>query len=419
MTLRRFPSAIYHCDLPVSSAGAIYSSSVNALERRSTLSSKPPIPAWPDIKRIDQWCCFPGLFRAIYIYDKHREREYDPNMQYVLKHSQVITQEVLNEAIKLIGTDSSELQQNLLLSARWWEISKRSRGLYDSYDIYSHLHEGCHGLVGVMGLYIAFRQYGYAAIINDLLRTIGTAHQLSPNNLRQLWHDFFAFNSELCSSVLLFRDVEETVANMYAIEITDPEFRDDIFDRLDASMYNQGYLPFANAFAEGCKGRYQLALPLMELYTILLLECELSQEKALFTSIAALESLSVKNAEPSLEDVDRWAISAYPSLEPKLTDLIEARKESRTLEGWYPLTLLWGMGNHTEITFAKGQERACRYLFSESLRQQISKICGFTCPLRRDNEPCCGGQDFMRTLWERLPRNYRSVLRPPTCGSAG
>ncbi len=221
--------------------------------------------------------------------------------------------------------------------------------------------------------------------------------------------------------MLLFRDVEETVANMYALEITAytyPEFRDDIFDRLDASMYREGYLPFANAFAEGCKGKYQLALPLMELYTILLPECDLSQKKALVTSIAALESLSVKNAEPSLEDVDRWAISAYPSLEPKLTNLIKAREVSRTLEDWYPLTLLWGIGNHIEITFAKGEERASSYLVSESLRQQISKVCGLTCPLRRENKPCCGGQDFMQTLWERLPRNYRSVLRPPTCASA-
>jgi hypothetical protein len=112
MTLRRFPSAIYHCDLPVGSAGTFYGSSVNARERRRTPSSHPPILAWPDIKRTDQWCCFPGLFRAIYIYDKDQEREYDPNIQYVLKHSQTITQVVL-------------YQVALIMPHNWWGVAGR------------------------------------------------------------------------------------------------------------------------------------------------------------------------------------------------------------------------------------------------------------------------------------------------------
>jgi hypothetical protein len=76
MTIQRFPSAIYRCDLPVSSAGAIYSSSVNTRERRRTHSSHPPIPAWPDIKSTDQWCCLPGLWRAIFTYGKDQDLEY-------------------------------------------------------------------------------------------------------------------------------------------------------------------------------------------------------------------------------------------------------------------------------------------------------------------------------------------------------
>jgi hypothetical protein len=61
---QRFPSAVYHCNVPLKSASAVYGSSSNGWRKPSNAA---PIPAWPDIEDIDHWCCFPALKRAVFL----------------------------------------------------------------------------------------------------------------------------------------------------------------------------------------------------------------------------------------------------------------------------------------------------------------------------------------------------------------
>jgi hypothetical protein len=161
MTIQRFPSAIYRCDLPVSSAGAIYSSSVNTRERRRTHSSHPPIPAWPDIKSTDQWCCLPGLWRAIFTYGKDQDLDYGPQLQYLLNLSHKYGQEVVNEAIKFYQLPPSDRRNAsnaviyLSWSAQWWDLAQGGQGFNGAF---SCQHEVGHRLVGAQGVYSSILQ---------------------------------------------------------------------------------------------------------------------------------------------------------------------------------------------------------------------------------------------------------------------
>jgi hypothetical protein len=64
VTVQRFPSAVYHCNVPFKYPSTGYESPSN--RRKRSKPQNPPIPAWPDIEDIDHWCCLPTFKRATF-----------------------------------------------------------------------------------------------------------------------------------------------------------------------------------------------------------------------------------------------------------------------------------------------------------------------------------------------------------------
>jgi hypothetical protein len=202
MTVQALPSAIYHCNLPIKSVSAVYGSSING---RKKPSNSAPIPAWPDIEELDQWCCLPAYRRAIFM----------PKQS--LDFMRTTTDE---ELLRDLDASICPISQAMA------QYPGREK------DTFSFFHEIYHFLVGSFGVYSAFRQSTQSDIIHSILQTIATAPQFTPHELRQLWNEFYAANRKLVELVQKFEIHEETHANFDALSSMPPEVADAVSDEL-------------------------------------------------------------------------------------------------------------------------------------------------------------------------------------------
>jgi hypothetical protein len=488
MTLQSFPSAIYHCSVPFKSLSAVYGSSNGGRQ-----SNVPPIPAWPDIEDIDQWCCLPTLKRAVYIHDPPQESLMDfidfleqYLLQQIEKAEQGIQEQTsvfVNLAAMLytriselpcsISDMSKESIRNYLHGVNWDSL----RYLCGEKNVFTNFHEMTHSIVGKTGIYSAFRQNMQSDAVHHLLQIISSTPQLSNPELQQLWREFRVSNGKLLQLVRKFEVVEETVANLWALSLLEPQIRDSVIGDLYEYLKVKGEEFFFNFFltavttdrisslpidrAESLDQLWHLGhswdihrvLALMELVTIKV-DCSdispASDLNALFDSIYYLYYIAPFYGSKSLntleildmldiDAVDQWFISVAPGMKP----LLSAVKEYRLASEKSPLVILRGSVNSAELEFhhlaningepisesviKENESLINEEAFWESLRQQInwaiwairvrrSAACELTCPHKRADQPCCGREESMKKLWTRLPKPYQAVLTSPSCG---
>jgi hypothetical protein len=283
------------------------------------------------------------------------------------------------------------------------------------------------------------------------LRRIGTASQLSPSELTQLWKSFFSTNEQLLHLVQKFETIEEIVANQYAMwhiapEVRRPEVRRKVVHKLCLNIVDKGYWDLFYTFVmEGRRDFIPVlsnpitpdrALALMELFTLLLDRCGMEPALALHRSIEVMNAFGSKDAEPSLDDVDQWAISVVPESEP----LLSAISKHRHKPEYWPQLFLRRRGKEAYIEFSlfnddstlkefcnsdRAEQTLIEDAFWESLRQQLRwslstppfRVHRLICPHKHDYEPCCGRWNLVETLWARIPKRWRGTLTPPPCNS--
>jgi hypothetical protein len=443
VTVQSFSPAVYHCNVPFKSVSAVYESATN--RRKPSKSQNPPIPAWPDIEDIDQWCCLPAFKRARFCCDFLNEDQQPDSplffqMKYVLDHRGEYSEEAVKEVWRLLyffNFASDEvfyaLSEKSTGKARrfigdaitWAESHFYKEGAVDGF---SSKHEFGHYKVGSERVYSAFLQNSQSEIVHGLLETISTTLQLAPADLRELWNDFFYANEKLVKLVQRFEFIEEIVANYLGMVSSSPEVREAIVDQLIQVQRHDGSLNFFLTFLQnGCRGNLERALPLMELYTILFDRFRLVPDEPLLRIIDLLDSIAGGDASPSLDDVDDWIIAKAPILQP----VLDAVKASRLAPEWPQITLT-RMGNEIELRIHEtptinyiSPESILWEGFWESLRQQIKwslstppfKVKRLICPYKRDAMPCCGRSNLIETLWVRIPKQWRAALKPPVCNS--
>jgi hypothetical protein len=69
------------------------------------------------------------------------------------------------------------------------------------------------------------------------------------------------------------------------------------------------------------------------------------------------------------------------------------------------------------IVLSPGEDeliQAFTKIFYESIRQQLSKLCGFVCPFAY-MEKCCGRKERLQRIYERLPEEDRKHFARPNC----
>jgi hypothetical protein len=182
-------------------------------------------------------------------------------------------------------------------------------------------------------------------------------------------------------------------------------------------MDKDGYLGFFTAFAEyGCEWDMRLVLPLMEMVTVFT-DLGLTHEHALLRSMVELRSLREDIPYPTLDDVDRRIMSEMPDSESRLLAIMDIRSDLSQMK--FPFIVLWGqdyilrpINIYEDLETGTKIRAQCLW---ESVRQQISRVSGLTCPFREVKKPCCGAKDALQSVWARLPKNYRAALHPPTC----
>ena len=450
MTVQALPSAVYHCNVPIKSASAVYGSNNNG--RRPSKPQAPPIPAWPDIEDIDDWLCLPGLKRAVFLCHRGKVPQSleEPDqlgleLEYIETHRGEYSPDVvaearllsfyyniglgepldsvnsrLNDFVALAEKSSGEARLLHRNAIRWAESQLLEGGYKDTF---SAAHERGHSTVLLEGVYSALAQNAQSDIIHGLLETIATTPQLMPRDLRNLWNEFFAANDNFVRLVQKFEVIEEIVANQQGLWNLAPEVRSAVVGELLKAIQNKGYWSLFSTFLmDGCRSNPNRALPLMELITILHDRFNMSLDEALLKSIAALDNMVGLDASLSLDEVDEWITAKAPLIEPILGAVKELRRTSKSL----PRITLTRRGNKADLEVhpiptidSISVEVILWHGFWESLRQQIGKVCGLTCPYKRDGLPCCGRSSYLENLWTRLPKQYQVALSPPTCVSTG
>jgi hypothetical protein len=445
MNIQGFPSAIYHCPVPLKAASAVYESSSDVRSGHSNLSNSPPIPAWPEINNPNRWCCLPSLKRAIFICDQ--KRNFEPAVEVLAVGKADIDRIIEGQDTMSYG----EIFKEGISIAKRMAIAWSQFGAGEK-DAFSVFHELVHYVVGSSGMYSAYRQNTQADKVHRILELITTAPQLSDRDLRQLWTEFFTTNTNLWQSVQKFEVVEETVANLYAQLLVADEVRGAVSSELSKAIVKEGYFGFFVLFSKDLltrNGGFDQAFVLMELFTIYLdnpeikavinelfrllgdpyrlagmpefirNETDLQRTFPSFLDAAQTHKDMLNEiSDPDLDDADKWISSRFPALEPVVSDLQEFRRTSQT----YPIIFLRGSGNSVSVQIddvnnnSISESAVKEKCFWESLRQQISKVCGLTCPYKFDGMPCCGREDLMGKLWHRLQPGYRRALKRPTCG---
>jgi hypothetical protein len=263
-------------------------------------------------------------------------------------------------------------------------------------------------------------------VINPLkplvLARRGLLHKV--HDLQYLWNQFLSANKELVLLVKKFEVIEEIVATYLGLEHSAPEVSLAVINELAQVIRNQGYWSlFYRFIVQGIRKNYERALPLMEFCTIILATLNVSLDEALAVAIGTLDT------DAKIGDVDDWLVAKFPHLEPT----IDTVKTSRRTPHW-PFILLAKQGNEVNLEVTPVPTLNCfsteivlKEAFWESLRQQInwaiwvksvkrSAVSELTCPYKHGVYPCCGGNEAIRRLWMRLPKQYQAVLTTPSCG---
>jgi hypothetical protein len=71
---------------------------------------------------------------------------------------------------------------------------------------------------------------------------------------------------------------------------------------------------------------------------------------------------------------------------------------------------------HFDFQHESGDNLSTRLrVFSESIRQQLTHKCGFVCPFAYKGKICCGSQERLSRLYNRIPKEYKYFYKKPNC----
>ena len=333
----------------------------------------------------------------------------------------------------------------------------------DFSHVYSWLHEIGHYLV----------RFSHSGVIQDewskrrhqTLHTLSTK-SLSPKQIAELWKELERINAQSECLAQKFEPIEEIFATYVGLHLLSTEEKEEVNKSIAAWLEKRNWQKAYEAFGAAC-AKYQyssvgLYWEVFEVACQMLEQVDIDCTKLLSTIAQTRRvvwshttrlhqehgsnldafKLEIMAEKEAAEEINRILEEAgirreiYWSAVEMETSSITRRSGKSLPHGFSlsdaghemlfaPVILLKGKFSSGEITpqiisfhasseDADGLSPSIR-IFCESLCQQLSKPCGLVCPFAYQGKPCCGKQQLLQTLFERLPENMKCNHQEPNC----
>ncbi len=439
--LRRNLSAVFECAIPTDDADVIAARQEGHGKRPAALDI--PFPAWPEIRRREQYVCLPALSRAVYAEWHNLEptraysiEEWDkllftqdigiPSLQhlkglmaYFRYHHGLVSREIFMEVLDDLGVELEEVR--LLANKGTALMIENTRSRAGMKTAFAVNHEAAHHVFGLEPPpYVGACVISNAVVSLFQLIDYLVSYDLPSREMKPFFEELHRRNRNLSFYVRFFEPIEEVCANVAALEILPPNFRDAVGPRVRALMRVRN---LESLYLESIEKYFLDATAFPE---VTFAKEEPMREKILAQHFAlrALREFKEKtNIPPDISPagVDAMRISALPGsdrlliLTPQGTAL-----QMRITDRARPLRPPPERPNEQQRITER--RNANRNLFRESLRQQIVHRIGFRCPLdyeRGEGVPCCGYRPMLEQLWRNLPTNYQKIMSLPPCFTDG
>jgi hypothetical protein len=287
--------------------------------------------------------------------------------------------------------------------------------------------------------------------IHRTLRVFVLTEKLPGEWIEKFWAQFVQINTLLVYATQKFEPIEEIFATALGIRLLPTNVRNAVkpiaYEELRKRNWGKAY----KAFAEACdkyKGAWRRAA-----FLIFETVCRISNKIAI-DSVEIIYSISeiYKLILPST--IRNTKIQEqYSALYQEELDVLEGevnkKIESILKRAGIPDDVFWSTINEATDVLEKnssyGQDQSITLIgrpslkeiiavirdnlqqvyedklsppertFYESIRQQLSQLCGIVCPFASHGKPCCGLKEELWRLYRRLPEEDRKQFKEPHC----
>jgi hypothetical protein len=419
-----------------------------------------PFPAWPEVDDAYQPCCLPTLpQRAVYLHHHPISEEFFDVIKRAEEYvNNVVEPEIRDQMIALLGSSTILLRDRedlgglphvifgadnnftfhmeLAVSAER-VIEAFVQGLIygnlknffgaslgDFSDVFAYVHELSHILAGW--------QHG-GRVLDELsnsthktLHILATEERLSRGEIAKLWREFWNTNEQIETLVAKFEPIEEIYATYAALHFLPTDIRHTVKPMIDEELKKRNWDKAYEAFAESCDND-QDTNPIHAASYLFDFGCRLV-ESIDVDSVSLLYELSNINKDrigvgagailmrAGVPAETLLAVSeAYKNLPPAACSWSEM-----LLRAYILGPQVWLIGKYSENiihpTF-NVYEPKCKpdskdnlslhdRIYYESIRQQLSKRCGFVSPFPHTQKTPEFKEEIQR-LYMRLPEGYK------------
>jgi hypothetical protein len=458
----RSPPAVYKCIIPVkkplSTRSTVY----------HTLFGPPaegrPFPAWPEVDDAYQPCCLPTLpDRGVYFHHHPISEELLDVAKRVVEYwNEVVEREIREQIVVLaksneislwhrielgglpqviFGTDHEKafnLNMKLGNSAEYVVEAIVQGVIYgnlnnffgaphgDFLDAFAYVHELSHHFAGWL--------HG-GRVLDELsknnhktLNILATEERLSRGEIAKLWREFWHTNEQIKTLVAKFEPIEEIYATYLGLRFLPTDVRHTVKPMIDDELRKRKWDKAYEAFAEACDNDQDTS-PLMAASYISDCVCRLVESIDIDTASLLYE---FSNIMKRIDDIDSFEIGAILIRAGVPAEILRAVSKAYDnyssgyglqdllLKGYMVGPQVWLIGRYSENvihpTFYelvyesdykpdyKDNLSLRARIFYESIRQQLSKHCGFVSPFPHEFK------EEMQILYTRLPKEYKKYF---------
>jgi hypothetical protein len=334
--------------------------------------------------------------------------------------------------------------------------------------VFTFLHEVAHWAAKLS--HSAVVQEKWAVMTHKTLDIL-MSYPLSSAEITEQWSRFWESNSYVGGLAKKFEPIEESFANYIALHFLPAELRNSVEKSLEEQLKEKHWYTAYKAYVEACDDSLCLYHPVGAAFVVFdtacqILEqiniestkllCELAKIRKIIRSCAEkihqesgsklnkieMETPAEREAAKQIDEIlERagipqevyWSavVMEKNSLNRRLSRSMISMINNFTLGEeelrifFAPIIKLVGKPALQEITPVilsvglpqedDGNLSHLIRVLCESLRQQLTKRCGFVCAFARKGQPCCGLKEAHLTLLDRLPEEEKKYFSPPKC----
>jgi hypothetical protein len=464
----RPPAAVYKCIIPVKKrltpSRAIY----HSLYRKPTEDDQAlPFLAWPEIDDAYQPCCLPTLLRAVYLHHhpinegffdvaKKVEKYWNEAVEceirkqiFALAESnnislwcrkelgglpQVIldtdTEEALNSYMKL-GNSACHMVEAIVQGVIYGNLNNffgAPRG--DFLDVFAYVHELSHYFAG---------WFHGGSVLDELskrnhkaLNILATEERLSRGEIAKLWKEFWHTNEQIKTLVTKFEPIEEIFATYLGLRFLPMDVRNTVKPIIDEELRERDWDKAYEAFAEACDHDRTVS-PLEAASYIVDCVCRLT-ESIDIDSTSLLYEYSNIMKRVNNDEIDGFGTGAILMRAGVSAEILRAvskgyenfspgyQLQEILLKAYMLGPQIWLIGQYSENAIYPAYYKLIytsdakpdyednlslrARVFYESIRQQLSNLCGFVSPLPF-SEKAFEFKEEIQRLYTRLPEEYK------------